>query len=147
MPYLQAYLDTGKVERLMEMGTYGVGHWGSIEAGEQHRDNLTRALLQRFGAGRIGIGVATTLHYKQNVSTLADLFRTLKPFVPGGGVEVDIYYLQGADPDPVRGGLFSPPSGWWPTIKHFKEHGRNAAGGALKTDDDRTNRENRAAVR
>ena len=68
-PHLQMYLDAGAA-RLMEMGTYGVGHYSTRAVGLQQRDQLTRRLLGQYPPGRLGLGVATTLHYRQNVSSL-----------------------------------------------------------------------------
>ncbi len=124
MPYLQSYLDVGKVERLMEMGTYGIGHHSTLAESEERRDNLTRTLLDRYP--RVGLGVATTLHYRQNISTLKDWFGVLEPYIKRASaaapLEVDVYYLQGGDPDPVQGGQDSPPEEWWPLLSWLR-HG------------------------
>ena len=138
MPYLQKYLEIGKVERLMQMGTYGVGHWPSRAEGEGHRDNLTRVLLDNYPPERIGLGVATTLHYKQNVSSLTDWFATLQPYAAAASqrapLELDLYYLQGGDPDPVAGGGYSPPADWWPLLTQLRRHPSAANGiGALNS--------------
>ena len=124
MPHLQAYLDTGKVERLMEMGTYGVGHHSTLRKSEEHRDNVSQTLLERFPTDRIGLGVATTLHYRQNTSTLAEWFRVLQPYIQRASadapLEVDVYYIQGDDPDPVQGGNESPPADWWQVLSQLR---------------------------
>jgi hypothetical protein len=127
MPYLQAYLDTGKVERLMEMGTYGISHHSTLAKSEQHRDNITRTLLERYPTDRLGLGVATTLHYSQNGTTLREWFRVLQTYTKRASatapLEVDVYYLQGGDPDPVQGGKDSPPADWWPLLSQFRHGG------------------------
>ena len=83
----------------MEQGTYGVNHWHTYTEGEEKRNNLTRTLLARYPPHRIGLGIATTLHYKQNQSSLLEWLPTLQPFIDkvatvDAPLEVDVYYLQ-----------------------------------------------------
>ena len=117
MPFLQRYLDTGRVERLMQMGTYGA---------QSHADNLTRSLLDLYPTNRLGLGVATTVHYHQNTSTLRQWFDVLRPYIQRASaaapLEIDVYYLQGGDPDPVQYGKDSPPADWWPLLSQLR-HG------------------------
>jgi hypothetical protein len=137
-PYLQRYLDVGRVTRLMQMGTYGVGHFHTRALSVQHRDNLTRTLLDSYPTHRLGLGIATTVHYGQNVSSLRDWFRVLQPYIGRASaalpLEVDVYYLQGGDPDPVQGGWDSPPDDWWPVLSELRHHAGQPP--AMKHDDD-----------
>ena len=118
-PFLRGYLDAG-VDRLVQMGTYGINHWQNRSEGIRKRDELSAGLVREFGASAIGLGVVTTLHYKQDVESLRGWLS--QPYMRNASLEIDgvidVYYLQGSSAmDPVQGGGDSPPPDWWAALK------------------------------